>query len=157
MSILVNKNTRVICQGITGKVGQFHTKGCMEYGTKMVGGVTPGKAGEKVEGLPVFDTVAEAVEKTGADATMIFVPPAFTADAILEAVDAGIKTVIAITEGVPVLRHGPRRRSGPPLRRAADRPELPRRHHARRVQDRHHARLHPQERPGRRDEPLAAR
>jgi succinyl-CoA synthetase alpha subunit len=103
MSILVNKNTRVICQGITGKVGQFHTKGCLEYGTKMVGGVTPGKRGEKVEGLPVFDTVFEAVAATGADATMIFVPPAFTADAILEAVDAGIKTVVAITEGVPVL------------------------------------------------------
>jgi succinyl-CoA synthetase alpha subunit len=92
-----------LCQGITGKVGQFHTKGCLEYGTKMVGGVTPGKGGETVLGLPVFDTVVEAVEKTGADATMIFVPPAFTADAILEAVDAGIKTVIAITEGVPVL------------------------------------------------------
>jgi succinyl-CoA synthetase alpha subunit len=103
MSILINKATRVICQGITGKVGQFHTKGCLEYGTKMVGGVTPGKRGEKVEGLPVFDTVFEAVEATGADATMIFVPPAFTADAILEAVDAGIKTVVAITEGVPVI------------------------------------------------------
>src|SRR5207344_2649438 len=103
MSILVNKNTRVICQGITGKAGAFHTRGCLEYGTKMVGGVTPGKGGVTVEGVPVFDTVIEAVEKTGADATMIFVPPAFTADAILEAVDAGIKTVIAITEGVPVL------------------------------------------------------
>ncbi len=103
MSILINKNTRVLCQGITGKVGQFHTKGCLDYGTKMVGGVTPGKGGEKVLDLPVFDTVAEAVQKTGADATMVFVPPAFTADAILEAVDAGIKTVIAITEGVPVL------------------------------------------------------
>jgi succinyl-CoA synthetase alpha subunit len=103
MSILIDKNTRVLCQGITGKVGQFHTKGCLEYGTKMVGGVTPGKGGEKVLDLPVFDTVAEAVKQTGADATMIFVPPAFTADAILEAVDAGIKTVIAITEGVPVL------------------------------------------------------
>ena len=103
MSILINKNTRVICQGITGKVGQFHTKGCLEYGTKMVGGVTPGKGGEKVLDLPVFDTVSEAVAKTGADATMIFVPPPATADAILEAIDAGIKTVIAITEGVPVL------------------------------------------------------
>ena len=103
MSILINKNTRVICQGITGKVGQFHTRGCLEYGTKLVAGVTPGKGGEKVLDLPVYDTVAEAVEKTGADATMIFVPPAFTADAILEAVDAGIKVVIAITEGVPVL------------------------------------------------------
>ncbi|HWB14519.1 MAG TPA: succinate--CoA ligase subunit alpha [Pirellulales bacterium] len=103
MSILINKNTRVLCQGITGKVGQFHTKGCLEYGTKMVGGVTPGKGGETVLGLPVFDTVAEAVQKTGADATMIFVPAAFTADAILEAIDAGIKVVIAITEGVPVI------------------------------------------------------
>jgi succinyl-CoA synthetase alpha subunit len=103
MSILINKNTRVICQGITGKVGEFHTKGCLEYGTKMVGGVTPGKGGEKVQGVPVFNTVIEAVEKEGANATMIFVPPAFTADAILEAVDAGIKVVIAITEGVPVI------------------------------------------------------
>lgn len=103
MSILINQDTRVICQGITGNVGQFHTKGCKEYGTKMVGGVTPGKGGETVEGLPVFDTVMEAVEQTGANATMIFVPPAFTADAILEAIDAGIQVVIAITEGVPVM------------------------------------------------------
>src|SRR5262245_39076687 len=103
MSILINRDTRVLCQGITGKVGQFHTKGCRDYGTKMVAGVTPGKAGETVEGVPVFDTVAEAVKETGADATMIFVPPAFTADAILEAADAGIKTMVAITEGVPVI------------------------------------------------------
>src|SRR5476649_2578944 len=103
MSILINKSTRVICQGITGKMGQFHTRGCKEYGTQMVGGVTPGKGGEAVEGVPVFDTVMEAVKATGADASMIFVPPAFTADAILEAVDAGIKTVVAITEGVPVI------------------------------------------------------
>ncbi len=103
MSILVDKDTRVICQGITGKAGAFHTRGCLEYGTKMVGGVTPGKGGETAEGLPVFDTVVEAVEKTGADATMIFVPPPFTADAILEAIDAGIKVVVAITEGVPVI------------------------------------------------------
>ncbi len=103
MSILVNKNTRVICQGITGKAGAFHTKGCKEYGTQMVGGVTPGKAGEFVEGLPVFDTVEEAVAQTGANATMIFVPPPFTADAILEAIDAGIGVICAITEGVPVL------------------------------------------------------
>jgi succinyl-CoA synthetase alpha subunit len=103
MSILVNKNARVICQGITGKAGAFHTKGCKDYGTQMVGGVTPGKGGETVEGLPVFDTVVEAVEKTGANASMIFVPAAFTADAILEAIDAGIKVICAITEGVPVL------------------------------------------------------
>lgn len=103
MSILVNRDTRVICQGITGRVGQFHTKGCLEYGTKMVGGVTPGKGGEAVLGLPVFDTVAEARAQTGADASMIFVPPPFAADAILEAVDAGIRVVVAITEGVPAL------------------------------------------------------
>lgn len=103
MSILVNRNTRVICQGITGKAGAFHTKGCKEYGTQMVGGVTPGKSGEIVEGLPVFDTVEEAVKQTGANATMIFVPPPFTADAILEAIDAGIEVIAAITEGVPVI------------------------------------------------------
>ena len=103
MSIIVNKDTRVICQGITGKSGEFHSTKCKEYGTQLVGGVTPGKGGETVAGMPVFDTVAEAVEKTGANATMIFVPAAFTGDAILEAVDAGLKTVVAITEGVPVL------------------------------------------------------
>jgi succinyl-CoA synthetase alpha subunit len=103
MSILVNRNTRVLCQGITGKAGAFHTTGCLNYGTNIVGGVTPGKAGVTVEGVPVFDTVSQAVEQTGADATMIFVPAAFTADAILEAVDAGISVIVAITEGVPVL------------------------------------------------------
>src|ERR671913_362777 len=104
MSILVNKNTRVITQGITGSAGAFHTKGCLEYGTKMVGGTTPGKGGQKdANGLPIFDTVEEAVKQTGADATMIFVPPPFAADAIMEAADAGIKTIVAITEGIPVL------------------------------------------------------
>ncbi|NIL97465.1 MAG: succinate--CoA ligase subunit alpha [Planctomycetales bacterium] len=103
MSILVDKNTRVLCQGITGRVGAFHTRGCLDYGTQVVAGVTPGKAGQEVEGVPVFDTVVEAVESTGCNASMIFVPPAFTADAILEAVDAGIDVVVAITEGVPVL------------------------------------------------------
>jgi succinyl-CoA synthetase alpha subunit len=103
MSILIDKNTRVLCQGITGKAGQFHTQQCREYGTQIVGGVTPGRGGQSFEGLPVFDTVAEAVEKTGADATMIFVPPPFAADAILEAAAAGIRTIVAITEGVPVL------------------------------------------------------
>ena len=103
MSILVDKNTRLICQGITGRSGEFHTRGCLEYGTQVVGGVTPGKGGETVADLPVFDTVVEAVEQTGANATMIFVPAPFTADAILEALDAGIKTIVAITEGVPVL------------------------------------------------------
>jgi succinyl-CoA synthetase alpha subunit len=103
MSILINKNTKVICQGITGSAGTFHTTGCAEYGTQMVGGVTPGKGGQTAAGLPVFDTVEEAVQETGADATMIFVPPPFAADAILEAIDAGIRVIAAITEGVPVL------------------------------------------------------
>lgn len=103
MSILVDKNTRVLCQGITGKAGRFHTTQCIEYGTQVVGGVTPGKGGTTVEGVPVFDTTAEAVEATGADATMIFVPPPFAADAILEAADAGVRTVVAITEGVPTI------------------------------------------------------
>ena len=103
MSILIDKETRVICQGITGKAGEFHSKNCLEYGTKMVAGVTPGKGGQTALGLPVYDTVIEAVEQQGADATMIFVPPPFTADAILEAADAGVKVIAAITEGVPVL------------------------------------------------------
>jgi succinyl-CoA synthetase alpha subunit len=103
MSILINKNTRVVCQGITGKAGEFHSRNCIEYGTKVVAGVTPGKGGQKVLDVPVFDTVHEAVEKEGADAAMIFVPAAFTGDAILEAVDAGCRVVVAITEGVPVL------------------------------------------------------
>ena len=103
MSILVGENTKVICQGITGNAGTFHSLGCRDYGTKMVGGVTPGKGGQNVEGIPVFDTVEEAVGETGANATMIFVPPPFTADAILEAVDAGIEVIAAITEGVPVI------------------------------------------------------
>ena len=103
MSILVDKNTKVICQGITGNAGKFHAMGCRDYGTQLVGGVTPGKGGQDVEGMPVFDTVEEAVQETGADATMIFVPPPFTADAILEAIDAGIRVIAAITEGVPVI------------------------------------------------------
>src|SRR5205085_10594774 len=104
MSILVNKNTKVICQGITGSAGAFHTKECLDYGTKMVGGVTPGKGGQKdANGLPIFDTVQQAVDATGANATMIFVPPPFAADAIMEAADSGIRTIVAITEGIPVL------------------------------------------------------
>src|SRR5439155_23094410 len=104
MSILVNKDTKVICQGITGTAGAFHTKGCLEYGTKMVGGTTPGKGGQKdANGLPVFDTVKQAVQATGANATMIFVPPPFAGDAIMEAADAGIAVIVAITEGIPVL------------------------------------------------------
>jgi succinyl-CoA synthetase alpha subunit len=101
MSVLVDEHTRLIVQGITGREGTFHAKGCAEYGTKVVGGVTPGKGGTVHEGWPVFDTVAQAVEKTGANATVIFVPPPFAADAILEAEDAGLPLIICITEGIP--------------------------------------------------------
>ncbi|WP_025027670.1 succinate--CoA ligase subunit alpha [Caldalkalibacillus mannanilyticus] len=103
MSILINKDTKVICQGITGATGLFHTKGAIEYGTQMVGGVTPGKGGTEIEGLPVFDTVQQAVDATGATATVIYVPPAFAADAIMEAVDAELDLAICITEGIPVI------------------------------------------------------
>ena len=103
MSIWINKETKVLVQGITGAVGAFHTKQMLEYGTKIVGGVTPGKAGSKVEGVPVFNTVADAVKATGANATVIYVPPAFAADAICEAVDAGVDITVCITEGVPIL------------------------------------------------------
>jgi succinyl-CoA synthetase alpha subunit len=102
MAVLVDKETRLIVQGITGKEGTFHAKGCAEYGTKVVGGVTPGKGGTTHEGWPVFDTVEEAVEKTGANVTVIFVPPPFAADAILEANAAGLPLIICITEGIPV-------------------------------------------------------
>lgn len=102
MSVLVNKNSRVIVQGFTGSEGTFHAGQMIEYGTNVVGGVTPGKGGSEHLGRPVFNTVKEAVEKTGADVSIIFVPPAFAADAIMEATDAGIKVIIAITEGIPV-------------------------------------------------------
>ncbi len=103
MSILVNTDTKVITQGMTGETGTFHTEQALAYGTKMVGGVTPGKGGQAHIGLPVFDTVAEAVAATGADASVIYVPPPFAADSILEAVDAGVPLIVAITEGIPVL------------------------------------------------------
>jgi succinyl-CoA synthetase alpha subunit len=102
MSILVNKTTKVVTQGITGSTGQFHTRACREYGTQMVAGVTPGKGGTDFEGIPIFDTVDQAVQKTGANASVIYVPPPFAADAILEAVDAGIELVVCITEGIPI-------------------------------------------------------
>lgn len=103
MSVLVNKKTRVICQGFTGQQGTFHSQQALDYGTALVGGITPGKGGSEHLGLPVFNTVQDAVASTGADASMIFVPPPFAADAILEAADAGIKVIVAITEGIPVL------------------------------------------------------
>ena len=103
MSILVNSETKVITQGMTGETGTFHTEQALAYGTKMVGGVTPGKGGQTHIGLPVFDTVAEAVAATGADASVVYVPPPFAADSILEAIDAGVPLIVAITEGIPVL------------------------------------------------------
>ena len=103
MSVLVDKNTRVVTQGITGKTGQFHTRMCREYGTQMVAGVTPGKGGQDFEGIPLYDTVHEAKNKAGANVSIIYVPPPFAADAIMEAVDADLDLVICITEGIPVL------------------------------------------------------
>jgi len=103
MSIYVNKDTRVLVQGITGSVGAFHTRKMLDYGTKIVGGVTPGKAGSKVEGVPVFNSVLDAVKATGANASVIYVPPAFAADAICEGFDAGLDIVVCITEGIPIL------------------------------------------------------
>ena len=122
MSVLVDKNTRLIVQGITGKEGTFHTLQMVEYGTNVVGGVTPGKGGTTHEGIPVFHTVADVVRETGANASVIYVPPAFAADAIMEAADAGIPVVVCITEGIPVadmvrakgfLRDKPTRLIGP--------------------------------------------
>ena len=103
MSIWVDKNTRLMVQGITGREGQFHTLACKAYGTNVVAGVTPGKGGQNVEGIPVFNTVAKAVKETGANAAMVFVPPAFCADAILESIEAGVPLIVAITEGIPVM------------------------------------------------------
>lgn len=103
MAVLINQQTKVICQGITGRQGSFHTEQAIAYGTKMVGGVTPGRGGETHLGLPVFDTCYKAVLETGADATLILVPPAFAAEAIIEAAEAGIKTIVCITEGIPVI------------------------------------------------------
>src|SRR5579872_5899197 len=102
MAILVNKKTRVIVQGITGQAGKFHAEQCKEYGTEMVGGVTPGKGGQEILGLPVFDTVWEAKKRAQPDASLIFVPAPYAADAILEAEDAGIPLIVCITEGIPI-------------------------------------------------------
>ena len=150
MSILVNKNTRLVVQGITGKEGTFHTKQMVEYGTNVVGGVTPGKGGTTHEGIPVFNTVADAVKQAGANASVIYVPPAFAADAIMEAADAGIPVVVCITEGIPTLdmvkvkeylRDKPTRLIGP---------NCPGHHQSRQMQDRNHARAHSSRRTHRR-------
>src|SRR2546423_5662096 len=103
MSILVDKNTRLVVQGITGKEGTFHTKQMVEYGTNVVGGVTPGKGGTTHEGIPVFNTVADAVKEAGANATVIYVPPSFAADAVMEAADPGIAVMLCITKGIPTV------------------------------------------------------
>jgi succinyl-CoA synthetase alpha subunit len=103
MSIFVDKNTRLVVQGITGKEGQFHARQCIDYGTNVVAGVTPGKGGQTMDDVPVFNTVKDAVEQTGANCSMVFVPPAFAADAIMEATDAGVDLIVAITEGIPVM------------------------------------------------------
>ena len=154
MSILVDRNTKVITQGMTGETGTFHTRQALDYGTQMVGGVTPGKGGSEHLGLPVFDTVREAVEKTGADASVIYVPPPFAADSILEAIDAEVPLIVTITEGIPVLDMVRVKRALDGLQVTADRSELPRRPHAGRVQDRHHAGQHLLEGQRRRRQPL---
>ena len=143
MSVLVDKNTRVICQGFTGAQGTFHSEQAIAYGTKMVGGVTPGKGGTMHIGLPVFDTVREAVRETGADASAVYVPPAFAADAILEAIEAEVPVVVCITEGVPVLDMVKVKRALCGSKTRLIGPELPGHHYARPVQDRYHAGPYP--------------
>ncbi len=125
MAVLVDKNTRLIVQGITGREGLFHAQGCRDYGTKVVGGVTPGKGGQTVDGFPVFNTVEEAVKETGANVSVIFVPPPFAADGILEATAAGLPLVICITEGIPTLDMVKVWEVVKPQQDAADRAELP--------------------------------
>ena len=140
---LINKDSKVLVQGITGRSGLFHAQKCREYGTQIVAGVTPGKGGIHVEGIPVFNTVEEAVHYTKANVSMIFVPPPAAADAILEAADAGLELAVCITEGIPVRDMVPVKRILDESYHAPGRTQLPRRHHPRGVQGRHHARLYP--------------
>ena len=154
MSILVDRNTKVITQGMTGETGTFHTQQALAYGTQMVGGVTPGKGGTEHLGLPVFDTVHEAVEKTGATACVIYVPPPFAADSILEAIDAEVPLIVTITEGIPVLDMVKVKRALSGSKSRLIGPELPGRADAQRVQDRDHAGQHLQEGQRRRRQPL---
>ena len=149
MSILIDKNTKVICQGFTGKNGTFHSEQAIAYGTKMVGGTSPGKGGTTHLGLPVFDTVAEANEKTGCDASVIYVPPAGAADAICEAIDAEIPLIVCITEGIPVLDMVKVKRALCGSKSRLIGPNCPGVMTAGRMQDRHHAGQHLQARQGR--------
>jgi len=142
LSILIDKNTKVITQGMTGETGTFHTEQALAYGTQMVGGVTPGKGGTTHIGLPVFDTVAEAVQKTGADASVVYVPPPFAADSILEAIDAEVPLIVCITEGIPVLDMVKVKRALSGSKSRLIGPNCPGRADAGRMQDRHHARQH---------------
>ena len=141
MSILINKQTKVLVQGVTGREGTFHTQQMLDYGTKIVAGVTPGKGGQFLEHgddtVPVFNTVKEAVAMTGADVSVIFVPPPFGADAIMEAVDAGVKGIVCITEGIPIQDMMRTYRFVKEQRRLDDRPQLPRFNYARRMQNWH--------------------
>jgi succinyl-CoA synthetase alpha subunit len=135
MSVLVDGNTKILCQGFTGEAGIFHSKNSLAYGTKLVAGVTPGKGGQTIEGVPVFDTVREAKQATGATVSMVYVPAAFTADAICEAADAEIDLVVTITEGIPVADMAFVKDVMKGSQDAPDRPELPRHHHAGHRQD----------------------
>ncbi len=154
MSILVDQKTKVLVQGLTGKEGTFHAKTCAEYGTKMVGGVTPGKGGTTHEGWPIFNTVQEAVDKTGADASVIFVPPAFAADAIMEAADAEIELIVCITEGIPAMDMVRVWEFLQTRRSRLIGPNCPGIISPGQMQDRHHARPHPSRRPHRHRLPL---
>ena len=156
MSILVGRDTRLVVQGITGREGAFHAGASQAYGTNVVAGVTPGKGGQTaLDGsVPVFDTVAEAVARTGANTSLIFVPAAGAPDAIMEAASAGIATIFCITEGIPRPGHDPRGGDGPGTRRAPHRPQLPGCHIARSSQGGHHPGVHSPGGPRGRREPL---